>query len=61
MPPIRLRRGEESAAATAAAIAREIDRVESIWAVGSAPKSVTWKTRGFCGLVSPAGEAWEER
>ena len=48
MPPIRLRRGEKSAASTAMTMAREIDRVESIWAVGSAPKSVTWKTRGFC-------------
>ena len=47
MWPIRLGRGEDSAASTtAAAIAREIDRVESIWAVG---------------LVSPIEEAWEER
>ena len=44
-------------ASTAAAIVREIDRVESIWAVGLAPKLVMWKTRGFGGLVSPAGEA----
>ena len=57
MPPIRLQRGEESAASTAVAIAREIDRVESIWAIGLAPKLVTLKTCGFCGLVSPAGEA----
>ena len=61
MPPIRLQRGEESAASTEAAIAREIDWVESIWAVGLAPKLVTWKTCGFCGLVSPAEEAWDER